>query len=394
MIGVVFTFARGTSFIGRFFSGYLGDRLNRKNLTVLTYVSAGIGYLIFGFSNNMLFIVLGIIFLSATTLFASGSAAYMLDNLPRELSGIGMGLYMAGRAFSLLGLALFGLFLNFGLPFVQAAQLMFILTGVSYLLNSVVRFVFLDSGGRAEKLKESVLVDFIQQYKITFKVLLTAFPVFILVLLIDGISDGIYRYVNLFYVNEALGFSIGSINVMLMITLLISVPLNLKVGRFFDKHGSHKTIVLIYSFMPVTMLLLYLSQYYEYIVPINIVHILDALTPGLSVIVSTAFIGISTKSLNDILWATALNAYVRKTIPSKSVSSMMGVTSVLYNAFMLMAPLPSSIIYALYGGPILLLIIIILNTIILIILKFRSFLPNRNIDELREIFSNGTQEGN
>ncbi len=387
MIGVVLTFARASTFIGRFFSGYIGDRVNRKTLAILTYVFAGIGYIGFGLSDNMIIITLAIIFLSATTLFAAGSSAYMFDNLPRELGGIGMGLYMAGRAFSLIGLTLFGAFLSFGLPFVYAAQIMFLLTGISYFINAIIRIVFLDPGRKIESQGASIITDFIHQYHITLKVLFLIFPIFIFVLLVDALSDGIYNYVYLFYINESLGFSIGSINLMMMFTLLISVPLNLKTGSFLDKHGSNKTIMIIYSFMPITMFILYISQYVEYIAPQIIVNMLDGIMPGLSVIVSTAFIGVSTKAINDALWATALNAYVKKTIPSKSISSMMGVTSVLYYVFLLIAPIPSSILYEMYGGAFLISIVIILNLLILIVLKVKSFQPSKSIEEIDQIFN-------
>jgi MFS family permease len=169
---------------------------------------------------------------------------------------------------------------------------------------------------------------------------------------------------------------------MILITLAFSVPLALAVGRVFDKRGGQGLTVAVYSLMPVSIFLLILSQDIRYIAPTTWVNSLDSIYPGLSVVLSLAFIATAMKSVNDILWATILASYIQRSMPRSDFGKMLALSSVFVSIFVALGPIPAGIIYTNWQGLPLLVLILILNAILLLVLATRSLEPRVSIEEL------------
>ena len=201
-------------------------------------------------------------------------------------------------------------------------------------------------------------------------------------MMIDALSDNMYGFSSLFYVNETLEFNIGQIFLMMLITLALSVPLTLLLGRSFDKKGGKRITIAVYSVMPLALGLLIIAQYVKYVAPVEWVATLDSIYPGLGVILSLAFIATAMKSTNDNLWATTMSAYIQKSLPRADLGKMLGLSTLLVLLVGTIAPIFSGFIYTYYEGIPLILGAIILNFIILGILATKSIEPRVNIEEL------------
>ena len=167
-----------------------------------------------------------------------------------------------------------------------------------------------------------------------------------------------------------------------MITLIISVPLTLLLGRRFDKRGGKKITLAVYSVMPIALTLLIVAQYIPYIAPPEWVNFLDVVYPGLGVVLSLAFIATAMKTTNDNLWQTVLGAYIQKSLPRADLGKMLGLSTLLVLLVGTVSPIFSGYIYSFYGGVPLIIGAIILNIVILIILATKSIEPQIDVEAL------------
>jgi hypothetical protein len=212
--------------------------------------------------------------------------------------------------------------------------------------------------------------------------LFKVFPVFVLIIGIDAFSDAFYRFGSLYFVNETLAFTVEEINLMILVTLVFSVPLTLWLGRIFDKRGGRGVTIAVYSFMPLAVGLLILAQQIPYIAPAEWLTVTDSLFPGLSVIFSLAFIATAMKTINDTLWFSILGTYILKSLPRPDLGKMLSLTMVVVMLFISLGPIPAGIMYDLWQGLPLLYTVIILNGFILFVLITKSIEPKIDVEEL------------
>jgi hypothetical protein len=229
---------------------------------------------------------------------------------------------------------------------------------------------------------DTLLRDFINENIRGLRLLWRVFPIFIVIICVDALSDSFYGFTKNYYVNETLGFGYIEINLMILITLAFSVPFALVVGRVFDKRGGQGLTLVVYGIMPISIYLLIVSQYVRYIGPTEWIVALDSIYPGLSVILSLAFIATAMKSVNDILWATVLASYIQRFLPRSDFGKMLGLTNVFVSLFITLGPIPAGIIYTNWLGLPLLLITLMFNISILVLLAVKSLEPKVSLEEL------------
>ena len=109
---------------------------------------------------------------------------------------------------------------------------------------------------------------------------------------------------------------------------------------------------------------------------------LDSLYPGLSVILSLAFIATAIKTTNDSLWRMVLDSYIQKSLPKADIGKILGLSGLMVLLVGIISPIFSGFIYSLYEGVPLLIGAVILNIIILIILIAKSIEPRVDVLEL------------
>ena len=383
IMGVLFSLMTIVTLIGTLIASYLADNYNRRNLAIITMVINGIGFLILSFADRIEIVAMGLLTLAASNFTGQGGTAYIFQVIDRKYGGVAVSLFTLGALFGLGPLFAMGIMFNYGWAFIQIMRTIFFIGAVGYLATTIIRLIWLESTPIPERDRNaSIIRDFISESKRGLKLLIRVFPIFVAVMMIDALSDNMYGFSSLFYVNETLEFNIGQIFLMMLITLALSVPLTLLLGRSFDKKGGKRITIEVYSVMPLALGLLILAQYVKYVAPVEWVAMLDSIYPGLGVILSLAFIATAMKSTNDNLWATTMSAYIQKSLPRADLGKMLGLSTLLVLLVGTIAPIFSGFIYTYYEGIPLIFGAIILNFIILGILTTKSIEPRVNIEEL------------
>jgi predicted MFS family arabinose efflux permease len=384
LVGVLLTIYMSMELVMRFLGGYLGDNTNRKTLSVLTMVVSGLALFVFAFANSFIWLLAGCVVLALSTLFASGSTSYIYENTPPEHAGRAMGLLQTSSGFGLLGLALITWLLAGGMAFVPAVQLMYLLGGTCYMVAAVVRAVFLVPSkpiARNDRAASTIREFFRQNWR-ALRYLATILPVFLTVLIVDALSDGLYNFVNMYYLNEALGFSIGEISLMLIVVLAFSIPLSITVGGFFDRHGSRRAITVVYSVMPLCLVLLLIAPLVPSWLPFpSLTAPLVTAYPILGPLLSTAFVATACKRINDILWWTLILTFLRRVIPRTETAKMISIFMIIVMISSLATPIPASIVYTLFGAVPVLVVTLVLNLAIFGILVVGNIQPKPNADK-------------
>ncbi|MFW9965049.1 MAG: MFS transporter [Candidatus Sifarchaeia archaeon] len=382
--GVLFSLMYLMTLIGSFFSGYIVDNYDRRNLTVITMIFPVIVYLTLALSTDGFVIALALL-IGGLSEFTSGSGnAYHMEQLDRRLGGVAQSLFTLGTALGVIPLYVFALMLDFGITFVIAMRVFFFIAAILQICVVLIRAFGLEQIPLPERPErsDSLLKDFMSENIRGFKLLVRVLPVLLLVLTLDALSDSFYGFASTYFVNETLEFGYIEINLMILITLFISVPLALVLGRVFDKRGGQRLTLAVYSIMPISILLLIISQYIRYIAPSSWIAALDSIYPGLSVIFSLAFIAIAMKSINDILWIAVIDTYILKSIPVADFGKMYTYVRVLPTIFLVIGPFLAGVIYTNWQGLPLLLITVILNVALLIVIATKRLEPRVSIEKL------------
>ncbi len=392
LLGIMLSMFIGVNLLTRFIGGYVGDNFNRKWLSVATMAVSGIGFFFLAFTPPVSAIVvpilgpisfpflwfsMGILIIASSSIFASGSTSYIYENISPQHSGLAMGIFQTSVGFGLVGLALLTWLFNLGYSFVSAIQIIFFVGGICYLVAALVRTIFLAPAIPIprERKTASSFKDFFQQNWHAIKLLLVLLPVFTGVLIIDAISDGLYGFVNMFYLRDWLGFSYGDLTLMILVVLAASIPLSITVGGFFDRRGSRRAMTVIYAVMPICITLLIITPLFPYWLPIDIVNILVSISPLFNPLTRTPFIAIAFKRINDILWRTLILTYLRKAIPRSETAKMLSIFFIVIMLANLITPIPAAIAYTLFGAIPVLFITLGLNFVIMAILLLGNIEP-------------------
>ena len=389
-LGFLFSIMTMVTLIGTAVASYLADNYDRRNLAIITMAINGVGFLILSMASTFEIVALGLMTLAASNFTGQGGTAYIFQVIDRKYGGVAVSLFFMGTLFALGPLFAMAIMFNIGMTFVLIMRIVFFFGAVLFGITVIIRIFWLESTPIPERQRNtSILRDFISESYRGLKLLVRVFPILVGVMMIDAVSDNLYGFSNLFYINETLSFDIGQIFLMILITLAVSIPLTLLLGRRFDQRGGKRLTLAVYSVMPIALSLLIVAQYIPYIAPPEWITFLDAIYPGLGVILSLAFIATAIKTTNDNLWQTVLSAYTQKSLPKADLGKMLGLSSLLVLIIGTISPIFSGYIYTLYEGVPLIVGAIILNIIILAILATKSIEPRVDVLELEaELKSN------
>nr|KXH74698.1 MAG: hypothetical protein AM324_15605 [Candidatus Thorarchaeota archaeon SMTZ1-83] len=384
MVGVLISLMFVVNMIGTAFSGYLADNYDRRKLSAVTMIVNGIAFLMLAVSTDMIAIAVSMVVFGLSSFTAIAGQAYAMEQVDRRLGGVANSLFTLGTTWGLVPLFLVSILLGMGAGFIETMQLLLFIAGILYLIAAAIRLTVLKSLPQPDRVNRhgNVLRDFLGENLRGLKLLLRVFPVFVAVISLDAFSDAFYRFASLYYVNETLAFTIGEINLMILVTLMFSVPLTLFLGRVFDKRGGRGLTIAVYAVMPVAVGLLILAEQIPYVAPGDWLAGLDALYPGLSILFSLAFIATALKSINDTLWFSILGTYILKSLPRPDLGKMLSLTMVVVFLFISTGPIPAGFIYDAWQGLPLLYSVVILNVIILAVLITKSIEPRVDVEEL------------
>ena len=383
LLGFLFSAMTLVTLIGTLVASYLADNYDRRNLAIITMAINCIAMFILSIAANFEIVALGLITMALSNFTSKGGTAYIYQVIDRKYGGVAISLFTMGALFGLGPLFAMAILFNIGWTFILIMRTVFFIGAILCGITVVIRILWLESTPIPERERNtSIIRDFISESYRGLKLLVRVFPILVGVMMIDALSDNLYGFSNLFYINETLEFNIGQIFLMILITLAISVPLTLLLGQRFDKRGGKRITIAVYSVMPIALTLLILAQYIPFIAPLEWVDILDIVYPGLGVILSLAFIATAIKTTNDNLWGTVMGAYIQKSLPKADIGKMIGVSALLVLLVGSITPIFSGYIYTLFEGVPLIIGAIILNIVILVILVTKSIEPRVDVLEL------------
>jgi MFS family permease len=384
MIGIVISLMFVVNMMGTIFSGYLADNYDRKRLSGITLTINGIAFLMLSFATEIIAIAITLVIFGLSSFTSTGGQAYSMEQIDRRLGGVANSLFTLGTTWGLVPLFLVTILLGIGTPFVAIMQMLMFAAGILFLISAFVRFTVLKSLPRPERVKKegNILRDFLSENVRGLRLLFKVFPIFVIIIGLDAFSDSFYRFASLYFVNETLSFTIGEINLMILVTLAFSVPLTLWLGRVFDKRGGRGLTIAVYAVMPIAVGLLVLAVQIPYIAPIEWLVAADNVYPGLRVIFSLAFIATALKTINDTLWFSILGTYILKSLPRPDLGKMLSLTMVVVFLFISVGPIPAGIIYDAWQGLPLLVAVIVINIFILAVLITKSIEPRIDVEDL------------
>jgi MFS family permease len=384
MVGIVISLMFVVNMIGTAFSGYLADNFDRKKLSGITLTINGIAFIMLSFATEIYAILIAILIFGLSSFTSTGGQAYSMEQIDRRLGGVANSLFTLGTTWGLVPLFVVTILLDIGTSFVAIMQMMMFAAGILFLISAFIRLTVLKSLPKPERVKKegNILRDFLSENIRGLKLLFKVFPVFVLIIGLDAFSDSFYRFASLYFVNETLSFTIGEINLMILVTLAFSVPLTLYLGRVFDKRGGRVLTIAVYAVMPIAVGLLVLAVQVPYVAPIEWLVAADNVFPGLRVIFSLAFIATALKTINDTLWFSILGTYILKSLPRPDLGKMLSLTMVVVFLFISLGPIPAGFIYDAFQGLPLLVVVIVLNIFILIVLVTKSIEPRIDVEEL------------
>ncbi|RLI49172.1 MAG: hypothetical protein DRO73_07155 [Candidatus Thorarchaeota archaeon] len=384
-LGVVVAISSSLSAVFRVVGGYVGDTMNRKTLSVVAMLCMAGYFLLIGLFTEPIMIVLALLSYATTDIAKSGSSAYILDNTPREHSGLALSLFHAGRVFGVVTLVAFNLMVPvFGFP--VSFRLMSIVAGISLVICSAVRTVYLEPS-RVESRPREVAVwrDFVSEMWHAIKTLARVLPGALAIIMIDAFSDALFNFGALIYANESLGVSITGIGIMLAVTLIISVPLLLKIGRMTDRFGVKRTALIVYSMMPVCTGLLFVAPHFPLWASESVMLQAESIIDGLGAVFTTAFIAIVLKRINDALWWLIVTTMIQKKLPHADSAKFLAMFWFIIYVFSSAGPFVAGLIFTYFSQPTLFAVIFVLNIIILLSIGMNGLV---NEDAVRENATN------
>jgi MFS family permease len=354
-----------TSALARIVGGYVGDVVDRKRLSVIAMFMAAVSHLTIGLFTDFSAVFAGLMVYGMMDIAKGGSSAYIMDNIPQKDSGLALSLFTAGSAFGVLTLIPFGILLPL-VGFGPAVRFCFVVAGLLFFVCTAARARFLTSSLQRERTAGVPLWrDFLRMNRYAVSLLLKVMPGVLVVVIFDGFSDALFGYGALIYTKEYLGVSISGITVIVLVSLLASVPLLLKVGRFSDQRGVRRAALAVYSVMPVCIIIIILAPMFPYWAPSQLVQIAESRMPGLGVVFTTPFLALVMKNINDTLWGLVLLTLIQKRLPRQDTAKMLAVFWFIVLLFMSLGPFIGGLLFTYANPSYLFTLVLVLNLAIL-----------------------------
>ncbi|RDE13268.1 MAG: hypothetical protein C4K47_06500 [Candidatus Thorarchaeota archaeon] len=376
-IGLVLAIVSTTSACARIVGGYVGDAVDRKRLSILAMLMAGVSHLTIGLFTDFAAVLLGLMIYATMDIAKGGSSAYIMDNIPQKDSGLALSLFSAGRSFGVLTLIPFGILVPI-IGFCLAMRFCFVTAGLLFFVCTAARAYLLTSSVQKESAPNVPLwKDFIRKNRYAVSLLFRIMPGVLVVVILDSFSDALFQYGTLLYTNEYLGVSISGITIIVLVSLVVSVPLLLKVGRFSDERGVRKAALIVYGVMPVCAILIILAPVFPYWVPSEIVEIAEREVTGFGAVFSMPFLAFVLKQINDTLWSLVLLTLIQKRLPRQDTAKILAVFWFIVYLFMSLGPFVGGLLFTYANPSQLFTVVLILNLVILVSIA-RAGLVGRN----------------
>jgi MFS family permease len=360
LLGIVITITSTVATLSRFIGGYIGDIMDRKNLAVIAAAMLSVYYLLIGISTEFIVILVGLLIYSLADLARGGSSAYIMDNMPEDNSGLALSLFTALQVVGVGTLVVLS-FLVSEFGFGNSMRWLFAAAGIGLFVSALVRAKYLESSGHKQTSEHSSFIKgFIKDNKRAAKLVFITLPAVLVITVLDSFSDSLFNFGALIYTNEWLGVSIQGISIMLIVQLLVSVPLLLKMGQVADR-SLKKAAIGVYLLMPISVLLLLLSEVIPYWAPTTVISSVSSILPVFQVVFSTPFLAIVLKYVSDAVWGLMLMTIIQKLMPREDTSKVLGVFWTIVYISNSLGPLLGGVLFTYLHPAILFILVLLLN---------------------------------
>ncbi|MFW9917314.1 MAG: MFS transporter [Candidatus Thorarchaeota archaeon] len=364
-LGVANGWAAFVGFFGTMLGGYWADACKgkyRKVMATFNKFFITIAILAIAFTTNLLGLLFAWTVFGISQFCQSSIDPILFESLPPDHMGTGTSLFTLGGAFGLLGLLVVGFLIRDG--FVAGLRIFWLLAAVSSFIDFVIRWVFLEQTQHSQDAAVAeagrFAQDLFQQYRTGLKVLASTIPLFLIVFLLDVLSDVCYSFAQTFFLNEDVGMDYSAINSVMIGSLAIGMIGGLFAGALLDKSRSEARVMfLAYLLLPFSVLLLLYSPIYPRWTSYNSLG---------TVIASTAFVAVVIKAGNDVVWRTIAWGAVGRKLPREHTGKVMAILSMMISLAFTVAMPVAGYIYEVEGGVPLLVIALVLNITILCLL--------------------------
>jgi MFS family permease len=355
-------------FVGLFgvlLGGYWADKgggKHRKQMAAFNKFFIGIAVLIIGLATDLPGIMIAWTFFGVGQFCRAAIQPILFESIPREYMGTATSLFTLGGLCGLLGLVLVGFLIQDG--FVAGLRVFWHLAAFASFIDFLIREAFLEPLSPIQGSEETELKyffqDLIKQYRTGVKIVIATIPLFLMVFILDVISDICYSFAQTFFLNEDVGMEYISINYIMIGATFIGVIGGLFAGSLLDRSENDARVMFFaYLFLPISVFLLLYS-------PIS--PNWTNFTPEESiwtVITSTAFVAVVIKAGNDVVWRTIAFGAVGRRLPREHTGKATALLSMIISMIGIILMPIVGYIYQIEGGLPLLFAALILNIIIL-----------------------------
>jgi MFS family permease len=387
-LGLADSWAMMLGLFATMIGGYWADKHipHRKYMATFNKFFIGIATLFIPFVTNFY----GLLFVWTVFGFSqfcqSSIDPILFESLPPEQMGTGTSLFTLGGIFGIIGLFFVGFLIQDN--FVTGLNIFWFLASASSFIDFFIRLLFLEKTYPSidvnVMIKNGFARDLLEQYSLGFKVLLATIPLFLIVFLLDVVSDINYRFAQNFYLNEDVGMGYIAINYTMIGASILGVIGGILAGRLLDRSENEaKVMFLVYFLLPFSVLVLFFSPTIPTWTNINFF-------PGNEVwlvISSTAFVAVVIKSGNDAVWRTIAWGAVGRKLPREHTGKVMAILAMIISLMGVIVSPVVGFVYQNEGGRPLLIGALVLNLIILGLLLGHWMVRNSRKSALQKSIS-------
>ncbi len=366
-LGLADAWAMGLGLIAMLIGGYWADKYipHRKWMATFNKFFITIACFTIAITTDLLGLFLAWTVFGFSQFCQASIDPILFESLPPKHLGTGTSLFTLGGVFGLVGLVFVGFLITN--DFVSGLRIFWYLAAISSAIDFFLRFFFLKKTSPTQDPEENGATNLTQdvflQYLTGFKVLAATIPLFLIVFVIDAMSDINYRFAQNFFLNEDIGMEYVAINYTMIGVTIIGIIGGLFAGSLLDKsQDESKVMFLAYFLLPFSIILLLYSQ--------SIPKWTNSLSNegAWSVIASTAFIAVVIKGGNDMVWRTIAWGAVGRKLPREHTGKVMAILSIIIQTLGVVVSPIAGYIYQTQGGQPLLIVALFLNLMILCLL--------------------------
>ncbi len=262
LVGAISTVSLGLSLLFSFIGGHLGSVYSEKKIVVTSILFTAIGYALFALANTIDVLILGVMFMTFSSLGSPCLSSIYFGEVQREHRGLASGTKTVAVNVATFTAPIVSTHVLLSLlGFVGMMRTGLLVTAICLIVNSglialLVRTNQSETGTTSEKPEPKRL--FLDGVHTTFRAS-PALRLLLVVTILESVAYSISSTFEIFIITEVVGVTIDAYSVLLLIYGVLFIPLGFLFGRFADR-GSRWRCALGFLLLPFINLALIFSR--------------------------------------------------------------------------------------------------------------------------------------